>query len=232
MENIYFVYQYSDENNIPFYIGKGKEDRYKEHFYLRDKTYANNTFFYKKLNKLLNNNKEVNVKILHNNLTNKEASDIEIYYIAFYGRRILKTGTLCNLTPGGDGGCSSIITEETRNKLRKAGLGRKHTIESRQKMSKVQKGLKHKSLNEEQLILHGKVAKDRWENDEFKEKRIKQIRESVSKEIIETKSTGEKIMYKSQFDIIPDTKTARWKISQCCRGMRKSYLNSKWSYTI
>jgi len=62
----------------------------------------------------------------------------------------------CNFTRGGDGSCGTIITEETREKMRVAtkeawthpkrrlkqtlaNLGRKHTIEARNNMKKAQK---------------------------------------------------------------------------------------------
>ncbi len=71
-----------------------------------------------------NKAKGVIVEILAENLTLEDAYDLEKLLITEYGRKDLKTGSLCNLTDGGDGSYNTIKTIETRKKLSKALKGR------------------------------------------------------------------------------------------------------------
>lgn len=229
LENIYYVYEYRDKNSIPIYIGMGKNNRYKDHLWIRNIKEYKNLYFYRKLNKIIRNNEEFCINLLHINLFRTEAIEIEKYYIAFYGRKCLKLGTLYNLTPGGDGGVPGIIKESTRNKLRLNWLGRKHTPESIEKMRQVQKGLKHRKLTKDQLILHAEVVRERWKNPEYREKVSKTNRKKFSKCIEETKEDGTIVIWDTQYDI-DVIKSALWRISECCRGKRGTYRKSTWRY--
>lgn len=229
LQNIYYVYKYTDKDNIPFYIGMGKDYRYKEHLWVRKDERYKDLYFYRKLNKMISDDEKFNIEIIHKELSRKEAIEIEKYYIAFYGRKCLGLGPLYNLTEGGDGGTPGVIKESTREKLRLNWLGRKHSPESIEKMRRVQKGLKHRKLTEEQLVLHTKVVLERWKSPEFKEKMKLVFLKVYSKRIEETKKNGEIIIWESQFDIdVP--KSALWRISECCRGKRKTYRKSTWKY--
>jgi len=64
------------------------------------------------------------VEILFDNLLWEDACKKEKEFIKLYGRKDLKEGTLVNKTNGGDGSVGAIISEETRKKISKAGLGR------------------------------------------------------------------------------------------------------------
>ena len=229
LQNIYYVYKYTDKDDIPFYMGMGKDYRYKDHLWIRkDKKYKD-LYFYRKLNKMIDNDEKFNVEIIHKELSRKEAIEIEKYYIAFYGRKCFGLGTLCNLTEGGDGGVPGIIKESTREKLRLNWLGKKHSPESIEKMRKVQRGLKHRKLTEEQLVVHSQVVVERWKSPEYREKVHIKILENYAKRIEETKKTGEVVIWETQFDIdVP--RNALWRISACCRGKRKAYRKSTWRY--
>jgi hypothetical protein len=137
---------YCDLNNIPFYIGKGKDDRYKVEHHL----YKGSSIFLKrKIRKVGVNN--VQIQFLHENLTEEEAFQQEKYWIRYYGRRDLKAGTLCNLTDGGDGPSGVIRTVahnlaiSVANKGNQYSKGRKHTEEAKHKISNAFKG---KSLSD------------------------------------------------------------------------------------
>jgi hypothetical protein len=70
------------------------------------------------------------VTILVENLTWKEACDLEIKMIAFYGRvkphkKNPNYGCLVNMTDGGEGAKGNVKSKETRNKLSKALKGKK-----------------------------------------------------------------------------------------------------------
>ena len=66
------------------------------------------------------------VEITHNDIVWEEACSIEKYLIAFYGRRDLGTGTLVNMTEGGEGNANPYRTEEWRKKQSEVRIGEKH----------------------------------------------------------------------------------------------------------
>lgn len=138
----YYVYQYLNEDQTPYYIGKGKGNRAY--------STAHNTIVPPK----------DRISFVAENLSEQEALDLEIELIAKYGRKIDKSGILDNLTAGGDGGRSGfkhyestkqklrearakqVTTDETREKMRQAHTGRVHSKETREKMSKSATGRK------------------------------------------------------------------------------------------
>lgn len=97
------------------------------------------------------------VEILKEDITWEEACKLEIELISKYGRIDLGTGSLANLTNGGEGTINRIQpkeekekransirgmkrTEETRRKISIANMGNKPSLESRKKMSDSHKG--------------------------------------------------------------------------------------------
>ena len=118
--NKYYVYIYFDPNNIPFYVGKGKNNRYKISYHLQD--HYTNPFLKNKIRKVGVAN--VRIQFLHKDLTEEQAFYLEEYYIAGYGRRDLGLGPLCNLTNGGEGESGRIVSNETRQKISKANEGK------------------------------------------------------------------------------------------------------------
>jgi hypothetical protein len=139
-----YIHKRKDTNEV-FYVGIGQN---KNRAF--EKTRRNP--FWKRITKIT----DFDVHIIEENLSWKEACEREKYWISFYGRRNINTGSLVNLTDGGDGTLGRIVSEETRNKMRrpiseehkrKIGLaskgrnvGRKHTEEARKKMSNASKG--------------------------------------------------------------------------------------------
>ena len=145
---------YLDLDNIPFYIGKGKGRRYyiKGHLH-KDSA---NCLLKNKIRKVGVDNVEIH--LLHRDISEEEAFSWERYWIKYIGRRDLKEGTLCNLTDGGEGESGRIVSEETRQKLSKINkgkvfskehkrrvsqgmMGRKVSKEARKKISEAHKGL-------------------------------------------------------------------------------------------
>ena len=115
MEDIYYVYIFLDQrkpgfwkyNNLefnyqPFYVGKGKNYRIKSHFSpteLKKKYFKSN-----KINSIINETGELPIHYrIFENLSEKEAYEIEIEIIKFFGKESDNTGILTNLSDGGDG---------------------------------------------------------------------------------------------------------------------------------
>ena len=121
-DNSWYVYAHiKDVGNIPFYIGIGKKLKYKRAF---DKKGRN------KLLAKIANKYSCFSSILFGMLSFKEACEIEKNLISNFGRIDLKTGTLSNLTDGGEGGCGVKLSDERIEKIRKANTGRKHKPET------------------------------------------------------------------------------------------------------
>ena len=136
-----YVYTHTrlDTNEI-FYVGIGTQDNYKRASRVHNRTnYWNNIV--KKCG--------WKVDIVCDNLTWEDACKIEVELIAKYGRVDLGTGTLVNLTAGGEGTLKRITTPETRYKMSIAKKGKKglrQSKEQRQKTSELMKGVNSKKI--------------------------------------------------------------------------------------
>ena len=105
----FYTYAYLREDRTPYYIGKGSGSR----------IYSTNR-------KGLNPPKDKSrIIFLKQNLTEEEAFKHEIYMIAVFGRKDLGTGILRNRTNGGEGAFGALVSEETKEKMRKSKLGKK-----------------------------------------------------------------------------------------------------------
>ena len=122
IQEIFKVYLHiKSTNGEPFYVGKGK---------------GNRAFDFKKSRSTMWNNVSkkygVDVIILEDNLTNKAACELEIYWIKRIGRRDLNEGTLVNHSDGGEGVVN--WSDDMKNRVSKSHTGRIHTAKSRQNM--------------------------------------------------------------------------------------------------
>lgn len=102
---VYVLYRaYGDKT--PCYIGKGTGQRIKQHEKLGSAHY----------NKHLANviAKGITSEIVYRSHNELEAFEEELRLIALYGRANIKTGTLCNLTDGGEGHSGYVQSSELR----------------------------------------------------------------------------------------------------------------------
>ena len=124
MANNYYIYIYLDPRksgrycyeNIcfsfePFYVGKGKKDRWKEIKWGRNKYFKN------KINKIKKSGLEPIVIKLYENLNEKESLKKEIEYINEIRKENFEI--LLNMTDGGDGISGYKFSEEQLKKQRK-----------------------------------------------------------------------------------------------------------------
>ena len=99
------------DKNEPFYIGIGETEE-------RAYNKKNRTRIWKNIAK-----KGYEIEILFGDLTWEQACEKEKEFIALYGRKNLGTGTLVNLTDGGEGTLGYKHTVKDKEKIRLAALG-------------------------------------------------------------------------------------------------------------
>jgi len=137
------------DKNEPFYIGIGNNNIYR----LNEKNRRNVIW------KQITTKTKYEIEVLLDNLTWEEACNKEIELISLYGRIDLKTGTLANMTSGGDCGTIGrkyIPSLEHRKNLSKSAIGKKMTESAKKKMGDNQK------LSVLQYDLDGNFVKE-WE---------------------------------------------------------------------
>jgi hypothetical protein len=139
------------DKNEPFYIGIGSNNDYNR---------ANSKHGRNKLWKDIVKKSDYITEIIVDNLNWKDACNKEIEFILLYGRKDNNTGSLVNLTNGGEGTIGYIPSGETiekRAKKMRGSLnhhyGKKFSVEYRKKLSdaklgKVRNPLLMKKLHE------------------------------------------------------------------------------------
>ena len=116
------------DKNEPFYIGIGNQANHKRAY-----DYSKN-----RRNKIwldIFGKSEYEVEVLFDELSWEEACEKEKEFIALYGRKDLKTGSLANMTEGGDGVIGILFTDEHKRKIGEKSKGRIYSVETRKKMS-------------------------------------------------------------------------------------------------
>jgi hypothetical protein len=116
-------YQYGDLefSYEPFYVGKGKGDRWKPCMHTTIDNGHNNIQLVNKIKKI--GIRDVITLKPITNILEKDALNQEKIYIKSIGRKDLKNGPLLNMTDGGDGPVGYRHSEETKRimKLKKIG---------------------------------------------------------------------------------------------------------------
>lgn len=227
-ERIYCVYQHIrlDKNQV-FYVGIGS--KYRPYDLIGRNKYWNN---------IVQLNPNYEIQVLFENLTWKECCKKEIWYIKLYGRRNLNTGSLCNLTDGGEG---MLGYKHSEDALRRIGEHSKNRPRI--------KGYKQKITDEER-----KVRSDRMKNRVFTD----ELRANISKSRIgNTFASGHVLSQESkdkigiafmkpilQYDLqnnfIQEFKSIKEAckvleinesgIIRCCKNKTSKYMNYIWKY--
>lgn len=160
--NIFLVYAWIDNTGNPFYVGYSKnlKQRTRKHKWRMNS--GVNLPYYNKLKKLLKAGHKWIIKIVENNLSEKNVKEREIFWIAYYKKNGVK---LHNLTNGGDG--ATGFTAEQIKKISEKNKGKKRSEETRKKMSLSRIGMTFSEEHKKNLSV---ARKKRITKDETRKK--------------------------------------------------------------
>lgn len=235
----YYVYVYMDPrkkssyfyNKVdfcflyePFYVGKGKKGRYLSH--LKGRVLSRNSFFHHKLKNMLDLGVKPIVSKVYENLTEKEAYELEKKLITKIGKRIKSEGPLTNLSDGGGG--SPMRGKYHHN------WGKKFSKETREKISKKLKEnnpMRNPEVSEKVRLKN--LGRTPW-NKGKKETRPEVIKKLSEKKIkyknirAICKNSGEVLKFKNTNEVIDFIgKTHRTILNYLISGECKEYF---WKY--
>lgn len=147
-ENSRVLYRHLKPNGEVFYIGIG--DKYRPNSKKRSK------WWHKVVNK-----HGYEVQVLKTKLSWDDACELEKTLISWYGRIDKGTGTLVNMTDGGDGNVGYSPSQETRDKISKSNKGKKmnFTDEWRKNLSIAGIGRKLKQESIDKQMMSNKQRK-------------------------------------------------------------------------
>jgi len=125
---MYYLYVYlnplklNENENLPFkheafYVGRGKGNRYKAH--LQKYRLKKDNIKNKLIKEILSNNLEPEIIIYESGLTFTESNNLERELIKEIGRIVDNSGTLTNITSGGQGIEGFKMSDETINKVKR-----------------------------------------------------------------------------------------------------------------
>jgi hypothetical protein len=135
-----YIYRDPTRDNEPIYVGKGKGSRSKVHLRRTDKHP-----FVQRLQYLAKQNVKPSIEVI-SAIDEKHSFFLEECLIDIIGRKDLGKGSLLNLTNGGDGASGTVVSDETKAKLKATqhlrGMnGRRHSLETKQLLSKIVTGI-------------------------------------------------------------------------------------------
>lgn len=151
--NNYIVYKHIFPNS-KVYIGITSQKVNKR--WSNGRGYKGSTLIYNAIQKYGWSN--VKHEILFNNLTKEEAEQKEIELITKYQSNNENYGY--NISNGGN--CIGTLSEETKNKIRKAHKGFQHSEETKNKISETKKGKAIEALKGKNNGMYGKKHTEEW----------------------------------------------------------------------
>lgn len=227
--NIFYVYMYLDPrksgwfeyDNIktifePIYVGKGKGTRDTFHIRGRNcRSLSYKTKFNSKINKILSLGIKPVIIRYQENLTEKDAHQLEVDLIKRIGRKDLNLGPLCNLTDGGEGETGKIITEKAR----------KHSGTFKKGFIPWNKGKKGSKQSEETKKLREESRKKYWD---LKGRKVKLKKEIILIPVLQFNKNNELI---KEWSCAREAyKKGYPNLYKALEGKRKTYKKYKWIY--
>ena len=201
------VYKHTSPNG-KVYIGiTCQKPKYR---WANGKGYKESPLFYNAIKKYGWENFEH--EVLFDNLSEQDAKQLEIDLISKYKSNNRDFGY--NITSGGDGALGRKMSEESKDKIRKANSGKHPNEETRAKMSKSQKGRKHSEETRKKIS-------EKHKGMSYNKKQIYQIDTNTNKII----KTWDSIKEASEFLGI-----SKSNIQSVCYGKTKTAGGFTWQF--
>jgi len=219
--NNYYVYFLLDPTNfyLPFYIGKGKENRWEDHLFETIETTQNKRKFFK-IEKIRRSGKAPKVMFFAIDLTEDEAYNIEDEQILRFGRKgFEKDGILTNLClgarPPGFNNCQDKdafrkAVSEACSGEQNGFYGKTHTAETKEMIGSAHKG-KTISVKQREMISNAMKLREHTWGDKISESLTGKQKTDDHKRKIGERHKG-KVISQEQKD----------KISASSKGRKKS----------
>lgn len=148
----FYVYLLKYENGIPFYVGKGKGPRIRQH--ITNARYKKNMLS-RIINKIGHAGQSIVYAVDSVHASESGALSREAELIAQYGRRDLSQGPLANHTNGGEGVCGLRFSEETRARMsewRKAYAQSEHGARMIRETADRNRGKRHSEEHKAKIV--------------------------------------------------------------------------------
>lgn len=185
---MFYVYVYRDprpsKNNQPVYVGKGTGDRDLSHW----SKGSHNKPFQDFLSHIKQRGLVAPCQRVFETEIEAEAFAKEIELIALYGRRNLGTGTLFNLTDGGEGATGAVRSDAEKEFLRVDSLDKWQRPEYREKVVAAQKAVQS---TPEARALKSENSTEAWADPEVRAKRQTGIKRARSSDASKAKTSAQ-----------------------------------------
>jgi hypothetical protein len=183
---MFYVYVYRDPRPLkkdqPVYVGKGTGDRDMSHW----SKGSHNKPFQDFISHLKQRGLVALCERVFETEVEAEAFTKEIELIALYGRRNLKTGTLFNLTDGGEGGSGTVRTAAHKAVDSRFSIEHWKDPEYREKVVAAQKSVQ----STPEARAHKSIAStDAWAKPETRQKRQQGIKKARSTDSSKAKTS-------------------------------------------
>lgn len=163
----YYVYVYRDpRTGFPIYVGKGSGNRVRVHWEWR----TCNFLLARCLVKIKEAGLEPIREIVGRHDDEAKAFEQEKGLIELYGRRNVRTGTLCNMTDGGEGATGNVVPPEVRAKISASLKGIRRPPQSAEQKAKHSERMTGRTASVETRLKMSSAGKGRTLSIEHKKK--------------------------------------------------------------
>ena len=225
-----YVYRHIrlDTNQV-FYIGIGSSPYYK-----RAKSKLDRNDFWKRIV----NKTDYKIEILFDELTKEEAIEKEIEFIALYGRSNLGKGTLCNLTNGGEGTNTLILSDASREKMSKSQMGNKKYLlrttpqeEINNKIGSANKGRVRAEETKQKISNYFKEHGHPCTGTKFSQERKDKIRASKQKfEVVQKDLDGNIVKVWESTKSVKQGGFYQASVWKCCHNLQQKHKGFNWEF--
>ena len=225
-----YVYQHICEaTGELFYVGIGSGRKYfRAHCCNRNPIWHN----------YVNKHGSFKIEILKEDITRKEACDIEIELIKKYGRIIDKTGRLANISFGGEKTTYGLhwkklpLSDSTKKKISDANKGKILSKATRDKISAARTGMKFTEVHKRNMGKYARTVSDITKQKMSDAQRLRRCSAAKGSMWIGILCENNGKVYQNYAEIGKDLGISTKHISLVCKGQRPTTRGYKFKYVF